>query len=901
MNQSTGNLRTYRLGCITIRSIMALKLSLAGSCLVASTGLAVLVSGSMTVAEALSPQGIKLYNQARLSETEGDLQAAEKALRRSITLEPKDAMNLVKLASVLRKLGRPNEAVQYYQQAIAQNPHDAMLHYGLGSLFEQLGDYSQAEVAYKTALQKNPRYQFGLFNLSRTQIQQQDYRSAIATTQQFLKSYPSHYEAGRRLAALYRATRQDQLAVQSYRQLKRQFPNQFSEQLQFAKALHATGQRQEAVTELETYAVQPSGSSAEVQEELGHLYAELNKPYKAIQAYRKAVEKDPENNQQLLLAMGDIFQDLNEFAEAASFYKQFLVETPGHLPAQKALVNCYLAMKDFEASKQALNQYLTLLTQPSGSNIEVGSLSNPKMLQAEQYLREKDLGYVNQMLGDSTQAIQHYEALLKTARGQADLQLKNNLAIAYVQTQQFEKAVPLYKRIDLASDAEKQAAQVDPNAVHRDLSLALMKQGELAARQNNLETAVTLLEDAARYAPADDPEPFVLIGNTYFDMGQLKQADNAYRQALLRQADHVDAKLNRAKIALLLKDAKNSPAADIKTPPQDNLPNSLKSPLSPLDNRISISDQNQNNDTGKLTTGVVPGADDDLEARNNLSRGVFSNAIINPNALNLNAMNTEAVARREADRMQKSTVVPPKKKLSSPAILQTPESIESPETEKQITQTISSLKTLATQNPENFDVWVTLADAYSQQNDPENAIAAYNKALALSPENTDILILIGAQWKAQGNLAQARDTFLQAASLDSSRADVFYNLGIVHNELKAYPESIQAYEKALGLDPALVQARYGLAISLDQSKQFTQASKQYAMVAMDSNGPFSTAAKQRVEALKEVVKPKAIEPKKPVQPLMPIVQPGAQQAISPDESAGDFQTGSDTPDSNFLD
>jgi len=162
--------------------------------------LAALIPISSAPGWALTPQSRDAYLKAQQAERRGNLAEAEADLRQAISMDAKDYLNYVKLASILNQEDKPNEAVSYYQKALTLQPEDGMILFSLGSVYEQLGQYGKAEEAYAMSFRNNPTYQFALLNLARAEIQQKKYKPAIGHYQQFLNRYPEHYEARRRLA-----------------------------------------------------------------------------------------------------------------------------------------------------------------------------------------------------------------------------------------------------------------------------------------------------------------------------------------------------------------------------------------------------------------------------------------------------------------------------------------------------------------------------------------------------------------------------------------------------------------------------------------------------------------------------------------------------------------------------
>ncbi len=110
-----------------------------------------------------------------LEQLVGRLDRAEKALQRAVELVP-DAINLTKLAVVLRQLGRQSEALELLHQATALRPDLAPGWQQLGELELAQGRFAEATVALRKALERAPErpatsHQLGLALLGQEQLE----------------------------------------------------------------------------------------------------------------------------------------------------------------------------------------------------------------------------------------------------------------------------------------------------------------------------------------------------------------------------------------------------------------------------------------------------------------------------------------------------------------------------------------------------------------------------------------------------------------------------------------------------------------------------------------------------------------------------------------------------------
>ncbi len=110
----------------------------------------------------------------------GQLERAERALRRSLDQKRTNAQAWMQLGNVCARTGRTREAVRYYIAAMELAPRDAepCVNYGLAML--QLGKRDEAERAFLRALSLNPALLPAHVNLAQLLMEQKDWRRAAA-------------------------------------------------------------------------------------------------------------------------------------------------------------------------------------------------------------------------------------------------------------------------------------------------------------------------------------------------------------------------------------------------------------------------------------------------------------------------------------------------------------------------------------------------------------------------------------------------------------------------------------------------------------------------------------------------------------------------------------------------
>ena len=117
-------------------------------------------------------------------------------------------------------------------------------------------------------------------------------------------------------------------------------------------------------------------------------------------------------------------------------------------------------------------------------------------------------------------------------------------------------------------------------------------------------------------------------------------------------------------------------------------------------------------------------------------------------------------------------------------------------------QAIDSLKERTRQNPGDLDAWVQLGHQYFDANLVDDAINAYEKALAIKPEDANVWTDLGVMYRRNGKPQKAIEAFDRAMTIDASHEISRFNKGIVmFHDLKDEPGALAAWESLLAINP----------------------------------------------------------------------------------------------------
>lgn len=122
-------------------------------------------------------------------------------------------------------------------------------------------------------------------------------------------------------------------------------------------------------------------------------------------------------------------------------------------------------------------------------------------------------------------------------------------------------------------------------------------------------------------------------------------------------------------------------------------------------------------------------------------------------------------------------------------------------------QQIDNLRSLANTNPGKADGWIALGNALMDTQQFNEAIDAYQKALALDPKNVDVRVDMGTCMRGIGKYEATVAEFRKAIKIAPSHVNAHRNLGVVLAfDLKEREAAIKEFQTYLELAPNVPDA-----------------------------------------------------------------------------------------------
>ncbi|MBC9909708.1 tetratricopeptide repeat protein [Chitinophaga varians] len=148
----------------------------------------------------------------------GDFSEAYNDYKMVLQFDSTDVMSTVAMGSVLRKLGKKNEATAYYEKAVRLAPNEIVTVGDLGFHYMSLGDYKGAIRQYTKVLEIDPDNAIAYNNMGHAKYQLKDLKNALKDIQRSIALDPKNSYAYRNRALVYLAMNQSDKACEDLHQ-----------------------------------------------------------------------------------------------------------------------------------------------------------------------------------------------------------------------------------------------------------------------------------------------------------------------------------------------------------------------------------------------------------------------------------------------------------------------------------------------------------------------------------------------------------------------------------------------------------------------------------------------------------------------------------------------------------
>jgi tetratricopeptide (TPR) repeat protein len=272
----------------------------------------------------------------RLENASQNMDAAERAYRKALEVEPNSEDGLTGLATVLGIKGDETGAAELLKRAAEKNPSADSLK-RLAESYEQMKEYSQAADTLRRALELNPPDAPDLQRkMAGYLISAERYDDALQEYQDLVNDDPKDADAYLRMSQLYRQKRDLAKAREASDKAKAIDPNNVEIKMNEAYILQYEGKPADAIevirgvlqqTERRSYDPAQTGARITLLEQLAAMQRLADQTQPAVDTYRQMATLDPAQAPRASAQIVDTYMNAKEFSkaqdEADAAFKKF--------------------------------------------------------------------------------------------------------------------------------------------------------------------------------------------------------------------------------------------------------------------------------------------------------------------------------------------------------------------------------------------------------------------------------------------------------------------------------------------------------------------------------------------------------------------------------------------------
>ena len=403
----------------------------------------------------------------------------------------------------------------------AANPGraDAYYYFAMGHLREQQYEVtSNAAVAqesidfYKKALEIEPGSAVILEGLAEIYVKTQHIRDAVTQAQAALKIDPANVDAHRLLARIYVRTLGDMNAGEVQRENLTKAIDQFEAILKLqpmdtysalwlARLYRFENRHAEAESVLRGI-VQRNPDSGPALEQLSQLLIDEGRAPEAIDLLKRAAGDDSSSDAYDLL--GSAYTQSKDFAHAEDAYRKAVQADPDDPEHRRGLAQALLTQRKYAEAREEFKKL---------AQIEPGN--------AENYVR---MAQIDRRLGQFDEAASNLQRAQQLAPG--SLEIVYNEALLYQDQGRYDDAVKVLS--DAIAGVKSRGGEANSGA----LAILYEQLGNAYRAQQNYPAAIESFEDLAALGPDAHKRAVLLLINTYRDSRDIDRAIAEAKKAL---------------------------------------------------------------------------------------------------------------------------------------------------------------------------------------------------------------------------------------------------------------------------------------------------------------------------------------------------------------------------------
>ncbi len=439
-----------------------------------------------------------------------DYEAAAKAVKQGIKLDPSNVQNRILLGNILFEQGNYKDAIPEYKEALKIKPEPAALH-NMALALINTGNESQAiDYLIKAGAADNNGNvaHLSYSKLGVLYINRKDYDSA----EKYLRMAESlnsrdpiiRYNLG----VAYLKMKQPDKALAEFQKAEELGKNDENLLENLGETYYSLNDYEKSI-DAYSRLLNTNKRNIRILSKLAEIYYEKGEPEKAFELYQKITILEPvsENARIAYVNMGNILDDLGRSDEAIETYNKALAITEDD---DSTLYNLGIAYKNAGKSELALKAWNRALELNPDS---------PKPLMAIANL------YEEKALFDL--AIEEYQKIIRRWDNLQEAHF--NLAILYYKKNLLDYAKAELKKVIDLNGSNEFAAKAYTN-------LGIILSRTAGNNEKSLDEAQSYVQKALLQKP-NDPEALISLGSVYYKKGMLEKAIDTFNLAISSSRD----------------------------------------------------------------------------------------------------------------------------------------------------------------------------------------------------------------------------------------------------------------------------------------------------------------------------------------------------------------------------
>jgi len=339
----------------------------------------------------------------RAAETDGNNDIALESYEKALVCDNKADYIMSRLAVLLIRMGKRQQALTMLDKIITQNPQDINTRIVLANLYAAMGMNDKAVEVYLDILKIDPGNVNAMLMLGAFYARNREYEQAKKLLEELVQNSPDSYMGYYYLAKLYRELKFiDKSLIYYDKAINLNWSAVFA--FETAELLEQQKRYDEAIV-LYRRILQEDDANERAANALIGIFMKTNQPDRALEEL-KEIRAFATDVLRIDFTMGRVYMEQKRYDEAIKKFKSVLDENPEFMPARALLALTYHELSDDEAAKNLLRQ-----VKPADQGYEEAVLLMVRIMQEAKDLIGVERELSERILNKETRQASFYSAL----------------------------------------------------------------------------------------------------------------------------------------------------------------------------------------------------------------------------------------------------------------------------------------------------------------------------------------------------------------------------------------------------------------------------------------------------------------------------------------------------------